>query len=254
MRSARVGMSAAKYYRAEGRSRRNSSRSAATSYRASCRTRLLAKAEDCRCRWPGRHPVTRQGLRTTASAAYTDSVELFPNYKYPIGFQFNVEGINMGAGIAPRWPPARQQRLTITSAAVRTRSASSAPSDTSSSNFFFDPAMYAGSFNPTRLMSTFRRAPRSDATSELHRNADVAGRLAAAVGGDDDRAAQRLLAGAHRVERRVGGGARRRGRWPAVRDAFSASDVFGQSKRRQYLSRYASLSRSTSSSSVSRSG
>jgi hypothetical protein len=44
--------------------------------------------------------VTRQGLRTTASAAYTDSVEVFPNYKYPIRFQFTVEGINMGAGVS----------------------------------------------------------------------------------------------------------------------------------------------------------
>lgn len=44
--------------------------------------------------------VTRQGLRTTASAAYTDSVEVFPNYKYPIRFQFTVEGINMGAGLS----------------------------------------------------------------------------------------------------------------------------------------------------------
>ena len=44
--------------------------------------------------------VTREGLRTTASAVYTDSVELFPSYKYPIRFQFTVEGINMGAGLS----------------------------------------------------------------------------------------------------------------------------------------------------------
>ena len=44
--------------------------------------------------------VSREGLRTTASAAYTDSVEVFPNYKYPIRFQFTVQGINMGAGVS----------------------------------------------------------------------------------------------------------------------------------------------------------
>jgi hypothetical protein len=45
--------------------------------------------------------VTREGLRTFASATYTDAVEVFPNYKYPIKFQFKVEGINMGAGVSP---------------------------------------------------------------------------------------------------------------------------------------------------------
>jgi len=53
--------------------------------------------------------VTREGLRTTASAAYTDSVEVFPNYKYPIRFQFKVEGVNMGAGVAPGSNPLRNQ-------------------------------------------------------------------------------------------------------------------------------------------------
>ncbi len=51
--------------------------------------------------------VIREGLRTTASAAYTDSVELFPNYKYPIKFQFRVEGVNMGAGVTPGAHPLR---------------------------------------------------------------------------------------------------------------------------------------------------
>src|SRR5512138_3225829 len=53
--------------------------------------------------------VTRQGLRTTASAAYTDSVEVFPSYKYPIRFQFKVEGVNMGAGVTPGANPLRNK-------------------------------------------------------------------------------------------------------------------------------------------------
>jgi hypothetical protein len=44
--------------------------------------------------------VTREGLRTTASAAYIDSVEVFPSYKYRVRLQFTVEGINMGAGVS----------------------------------------------------------------------------------------------------------------------------------------------------------
>ena len=40
--------------------------------------------------------VTRQGKRTAASAAYTQPVEVFPSYEYPINFQFTVEGVNLG--------------------------------------------------------------------------------------------------------------------------------------------------------------
>ena len=43
--------------------------------------------------------VTRDGLKTTAEAAYTQAVELFPNYKYPITFRFTVEGLNLGQGV-----------------------------------------------------------------------------------------------------------------------------------------------------------
>jgi hypothetical protein len=46
--------------------------------------------------------VTRQGKRTAASAAYTQPVEVFPSYRYPISFQFTVEGLNLaGLGVAP---------------------------------------------------------------------------------------------------------------------------------------------------------
>jgi hypothetical protein len=40
--------------------------------------------------------VTRDGFRTTAQASYTQPVEVFPNYTYPISFKFTVEGIDMG--------------------------------------------------------------------------------------------------------------------------------------------------------------
>ncbi len=40
--------------------------------------------------------VTRDGIRTTAEASYTDSVEIFPRYRYPINYSFRVEAISMG--------------------------------------------------------------------------------------------------------------------------------------------------------------
>jgi hypothetical protein len=37
--------------------------------------------------------VTRNGARTAATASYTQPVELFPNYRYPITFSFEVDGL-----------------------------------------------------------------------------------------------------------------------------------------------------------------
>ena len=44
--------------------------------------------------------VTRDGYRTMATASYTEAVEVFPSYKYPIPFTFKVEGMDMGDGRA----------------------------------------------------------------------------------------------------------------------------------------------------------
>ena len=47
--------------------------------------------------------VTREGKRTAASASYTQQVEVFPSYQYPINFQFTVEGLNLaGLGGLPQ--------------------------------------------------------------------------------------------------------------------------------------------------------
>ena len=40
--------------------------------------------------------VTRDGLHTFATISYEQSVELVPNYKYPIKFQFTTDAISMG--------------------------------------------------------------------------------------------------------------------------------------------------------------
>ena len=37
--------------------------------------------------------VTRNGPRTAAVASYTQPVELFPNYRYPMEFAFEVDGL-----------------------------------------------------------------------------------------------------------------------------------------------------------------
>ena len=37
--------------------------------------------------------VTRDGARTAAKASYTELVELFPNYRYPFKFNFEVDGL-----------------------------------------------------------------------------------------------------------------------------------------------------------------
>jgi len=99
--AARVGLAAARYYQLKDESQELVTFGGRAAP-GELQNMILAKAEELRL------PVdvddilvTREGLRTTASAAYTQAVEVFPNYTYPIRFQFKVEGINMGAGVAP---------------------------------------------------------------------------------------------------------------------------------------------------------
>jgi hypothetical protein len=39
--------------------------------------------------------ITRDGSRTMARAAYTQPVELFPRYRYPFKFSFNVDALSV---------------------------------------------------------------------------------------------------------------------------------------------------------------
>jgi hypothetical protein len=44
--------------------------------------------------------VTRAGLRTTAAVEYTQPVEFFPSFTYPVNFRFTVEArVVPGAGV-----------------------------------------------------------------------------------------------------------------------------------------------------------
>ena len=47
--------------------------------------------------------VTREGARTVAEVAYTDSVEIFPRYFYPVDFSFSAEayGVAGASGARP---------------------------------------------------------------------------------------------------------------------------------------------------------
>jgi len=51
--------------------------------------------------------VTREGPRTSAAAAYTQPVEVFPSFVYPVNFRFSVEALAM-AGLGPAVPAQRR--------------------------------------------------------------------------------------------------------------------------------------------------
>ena len=50
--------------------------------------------------------VSKDGLHTRVTASYTQAVEVFPNFRYPINFHFTVEALNMaGLGGANQGQP-----------------------------------------------------------------------------------------------------------------------------------------------------
>ena len=107
--TARVGMAAARYYQLKDESQELVT-FGGNIVPGELQNQILLKAEELQLPLAAEDIlVTREGLRTWASAAYTDSVEVFPNYKYPIRFQFKVEGVNMGAGITPGANPLRNK-------------------------------------------------------------------------------------------------------------------------------------------------
>src|SRR4029079_1148731 len=107
--TARVGMAAARYYQLQDQSQERVT-VGGNAVPGELQNEILLKAEELQLPLASDDIlVTREGLRTTASAAYTASVELFPNYKYPIRFQFKVEGVNMGAGVTPGANPLRNR-------------------------------------------------------------------------------------------------------------------------------------------------
>ena len=107
--TARVGMAAARYYQLKDQSQELVT-FCGNAVPGELQNEIPLKAEELQLPLAVDDIlVTREGLRTIASAAYTDSVEVFPNYQYPIRFQFKVEGVNMGAGISPGANPLRNK-------------------------------------------------------------------------------------------------------------------------------------------------
>jgi hypothetical protein len=61
---------------------------------------ILAKAEELQLPVnPEEISVYRDGVRTIAEGTYTQSVEFFPNYTYPVTFNFRVDAVSLD--IAP---------------------------------------------------------------------------------------------------------------------------------------------------------
>jgi hypothetical protein len=104
--AARVGMAAANYYQLKDASQQLVTFGAQVSP-GDIQNDILQKAEGFNVRLEADDvQVTRDGLHTTAKASYTQSVEVFPNYRYPINFRFSVEALSM-AGLGADNSPAR---------------------------------------------------------------------------------------------------------------------------------------------------
>ena len=92
----RVGVVAAKYYQLKDQTQELLT-FGANATPNDIQNRIIAKAEALSVPIaPDDITVTRDGLRTIAKVAYSQSVEVFPNYKYPIKFQFSADAISMG--------------------------------------------------------------------------------------------------------------------------------------------------------------
>jgi hypothetical protein len=93
--SARVGMAAAGYYQLKDASQELLTFGASASP-GDIQNHILQKAQGFNVPLEAEDvQVTRDGLRTTAKASYTQGVEVFPNYIYPIDFKFSVEALSM---------------------------------------------------------------------------------------------------------------------------------------------------------------
>jgi hypothetical protein len=93
--SARVGMAAASYYQLKDASQELLTFGAQASP-GEIQNHIFQKAQGFNVPLEAEDvEVTRNGPRTTAKAAYTQDVEVFPSYMYPITFRFSVEALSM---------------------------------------------------------------------------------------------------------------------------------------------------------------
>ena len=52
--------------------------------------------------------VMREGTRTLAEVSYTENVEIFPRYFYPVSFSFNAEAYGVAGATGPTRPTRRK--------------------------------------------------------------------------------------------------------------------------------------------------
>lgn len=91
----RVGMAAATYYQLKDASQELVTFGAQASL-GDIQNRVLQKAVELNVPLEAEAvSVVRDGPHTTASAAYTQRVEVFPNYIYPLDFKFSVDALSM---------------------------------------------------------------------------------------------------------------------------------------------------------------
>ena len=96
----RVGMAAAGYYELKDKSQELITFGGRMAP-LDLQDRILAAASDLEVPLqPEDLEVSREGLQTTAIASYTQPVELFPTYSYPINFRFAVKGLAMSGLVA----------------------------------------------------------------------------------------------------------------------------------------------------------
>lgn len=104
--AARVGMAAAHYYQLKDAAQELVTFGASAPL-GEIQNRILLRAQSFSLPLaPGDVEVSRDGLRTTASASYTQEVEVFPNYTYPMNFRFSVSALSM-AGLGEAFPTHR---------------------------------------------------------------------------------------------------------------------------------------------------
>ena len=93
--TARIGLAAAGYYQLKDASQELVTFGAQTTP-GDIENHILEEAQTLNVPLEaGDVEVTRDGLHTTASASYTQSVEVFPSYVYPINFRFSVEALSL---------------------------------------------------------------------------------------------------------------------------------------------------------------
>ena len=93
---ARAGMAAASYYQLKDKAQELVTFGALASV-GEIQNQILAKAQELNLPiQAGDIDVQRESLHTVARASYTQPVEIFPSYIYPIKFHFTTDAIAMG--------------------------------------------------------------------------------------------------------------------------------------------------------------